>query len=129
MPMCAQQKPLQRPRNNATASSFITEESLSGLQRQRRRSPTAPLELCWHTQVTYMIAVNALYLTAQRPFGVLCDITAISVWTCCDFFFISLHSRLSHSFAFPLVSIASIKDLRGLGFLKFVVVYTSTRFF
>lgn len=41
----------------------------SGLQRQRRRSPTAPLELCWHTQVTYMIAVNALYLTAQRLSG------------------------------------------------------------
>lgn len=84
----------QRPAETPTAAAqqrngiFIYHGRVaSGLQRQRRRSPIAPLELCWHTQVTYMIAVNALYLTAQRPFGVLCDITAISVWTCCDFFF------------------------------------------
>lgn len=114
------------------------------LQRQRRRSPTAPLGLCWHAQVTHIIAV-----WTQWSVDCTCTETFRGQWYHCvaiaftahpqhlnvlfSFFlsfFVSLHSQLLHSFSFLLVSLASIRGLRGLGFWRFwKVVFFSCQVF
>lgn len=104
------------------------------LRRQRRRSPTAPLTLCWDAQVTHIIAVWTQWsvdctctcrdlsrsVISLYRYRFYCPSTAFErVVFFFFYFFVSLHSRLLHSFAFPLVSLASIKGLRGLGFWRF----------
>lgn len=111
------------------------------LRRQRRRSPTAPLMLCWDAQVTHIIAVWTQWsvdctctcrdlsrsVISLYRYRFYCPSTAFErVVFFFFYFFVSLHSRLLHSFAFPLVSLASIKDLRGLKFWN-SWLYTCTR--